>query len=372
MRIVVLRERAPREYRVALVPESAGRLVKTGAEVVVEQGAGEAAGFPDRQYLAAGAALAHSVTEALAGATVALKVQPPSSDEAALLPSGVVLVSMFPASSNGDLLQQLADRQVTALALEKVPRITRAQSMDVLSSQATVAGYKAVLLGASAMPRLMPMLTTAAGTLTPARAFVIGAGVAGLQAIATARRLGAVVSAFDVRPAVKEQVHSLGATFVDADAVTAGAEDKGGYAKAQTEDEQARTQAALASHIKDQDLVISTAAVPGRRAPVLISEQMVQSMKPGSVIVDLAADTGGNCALTRPGDDVAAHDVLIMGPLNVAASMPLHASQMFSRNVLTLLQHLITKDGQLTINLDDDITGPMCLVHAGQLRSPQA
>jgi NAD(P) transhydrogenase subunit alpha len=240
--------------------------------------------------------------------------------------------------------------------------------MDVLSSQATVAGYKAVLLGAGAMPRLMPMLTTAAGSLTPAKAFIIGAGVAGLQAIATARRLGAVVSAFDIRPAVKEQVQSLGATFVAAEAV--GEEGTGGYAREQTEVDQARTQAALAAHIKDMDLVISTAAVPGRKAPVLITEEMVRSMKPGSVIVDLAADTGGNCALTRPGEEVAAHDVLIMGPLNVAASMPLHASQMFSRNVLTLLQHLI-KDGALTINLDDEITGPMCLVHGGQVRSHQ-
>jgi NAD(P) transhydrogenase subunit alpha len=356
---------------VALVPESTARLFKTGAEVVVEEGAGEAAGFPDRQYSTAGARLASTGAEALAGAAVALKVQPPTSEEAALLPPGVVLISLFPTSSNEHLLQQLADRQVTALALERVPRITRAQSMDVLSSQATVAGYKAVLLGASAMPRLMPMLTTAAGSLTPAKAFVIGAGVAGLQAIATARRLGAVVSAFDVRPAVKEHVHSLGASFVAAEAITEGVEDKGGYARAQTEDEQARTQAALAQHIKDQDLVIATAAVPGMRAPVLITEQMVRSMKPGSVIVDLAAETGGNCALTRPGEEVAAHNVLIMGPLNLAASMPLHASQMFSRNVFTLLQHLVAKDGQLIINLDDEITGPMCLVHAGQVRSPQ-
>jgi NAD(P) transhydrogenase subunit alpha len=372
MRIVVLKERVAGEHRVALVPESVGRLVKAGVEIVVEQRAGERAGFPDRQYVAAGARLAGSSPEALEGAAVALKVQPPTPEEAALLPSGVVLISLMPATSNGHLLQQLADRRVTALALEKVPRITRAQSMDVLSSQATVAGYKAVLLGAGAMPRLMPMLTTAAGSLTPAKAFVIGAGVAGLQAIATARRLGAVVSAFDVRPAVKEQVQSLGASFVAAEAVAEGAEDKGGYARAQTEDEQARTRAAMAAHIKDQDLVISTAAVPGKRAPILITEEMVQSMKPGSVIVDLAAETGGNCALTRPGEDVAAHDVLIMGPLNLAASMPLHASQMFSRNMLTLLQHLISKDGQLTVNLDDDITGPMCLVHAGQVRSPQS
>jgi NAD(P) transhydrogenase subunit alpha len=238
--------------------------------------------------------------------------------------------------------------------------------MDVLSSQATVAGYKAALLGASTMPRLLPMMTTAAGSLTPAKAFVIGAGVAGLQAIATARRLGAIVSAFDVRPAVKEQVKSLGASFVD---IGVTAEGSGGYAREQTSDEQALTQQALANHIKDMDLVITTAAIPGRRAPVLITEAMIASMKPGSVIVDVAADTGGNAALTQPGETVTtANGVTIVGPLNLAATMPLHASQMFSRNVLTLLQHLM-KDGQVVIDLHDEITGPMCLAHAGQVRS---
>ena len=370
MRIVVLKERAAGEHRVALVPESVGKLVKAGVEVVVEHGAGQSAGFLDAQYAAAGAAQAISADEVLSGAHVVLKVQPPSADEAGHLPSGAVLISLLPASTNGDLLSQLASRHVTALALERVPRITRAQSMDILSSQATVAGYKAVLLGASTMPRLLPMMTTAAGSLTPGKAFILGAGVAGLQAIATAKRLGAVVSAFDVRPAVKEQVQSLGASFVAAEALGAGAEGAGGYARAQTEDEQARTQAALANHIKDMDLVISTAAIPGRRAPVLITEAMVASMKPGSVIVDLAAETGGNCALTRAGETVVtANGVTILGPVNLPSTMPLHASQMFSRNVLTLLQHLISKEGQLVVSMDDEITGPMCLVHAGQVRS---
>jgi NAD(P) transhydrogenase subunit alpha len=292
-------------------------------------------------------------------------VQPPSAvlDE---IPSGAVVVSLVPPGSSADLLPQMAARGVTSLALERVPRITRAQSMDILSSQATVAGYKAVLVGASAMPRLMPMMTTAAGSLTPAKAFVIGAGVAGLQAIATSRRLGAVVSAFDVRPAVKEQVQSLGASFVE---VGVTAEGTGGYAREQTADEQARMQQALANHIKDMDLVITTAAIPGKRAPVLITEPMVASMKPGSVIVDLAAETGGNCALTAPGESVTSpNGVTIVGPLNLPATTPLHASQMFSRNVLTLLQHLI-KDGQVVIDLNDEITGPMCLTHAGQVRS---
>jgi len=368
MRIAVVKERAERELRVALVPESAGRLVKAGVEVAVEQGAGESAGYRDTSYTAAGAAIVESPTEALQGAQVLLKVQPPAFDEASAIPSDTVLISLFPATTDAGVLQQLAAGRVTALALEKVPRITRAQSMDILSSQATVAGYKAALLGANALPRLMPMLTTAAGSLSPAKAFIIGAGVAGLLAIATTRRLGAVVSAFDVRPVAKEQVQSLGATFVAAEAVGQTAEDKGGYAKAQSTEEQARTQAALASHIKDMDLVISTAAVPGKRAPVLITEAMVQSMKPGSVIVDLAAETGGNCALTQPGESIVVHGVLIIGPLNLASTMPLHASQMFSRNVLTLLQHLI-KDGRVVIDLEDEITGPMCVVHDGQIRS---
>jgi len=368
MRIAVVKERAGRELRVALVPESAGRLVKAGSEVVVERGAGESAGFLDAAYEEAGATLAGSAAEALRGADVLAKVQPPLPDEIGGIGANTVLISMVPAGTDRAVLDQLAAAQVTVLALEKVPRITRAQSMDILSSQATVAGYKAVLLGANALPRLMPMLTTAAGSLTPAKAFVIGAGVAGLQAIATARRLGAVVSAFDVRPAAKEQVQSLGATFVAAEAVGQGAEDKGGYAKAQSGEEQARTQQALANHIKDMDLVISTAAVPGKRAPVLITEDMVRSMRAGSVIVDVAAETGGNCALTQPGESVVAHDVLIIGPLNLASTMPLHASQMFSRNVLTLLQHL-SKDGRVVIDLNDEITGPMCLAHAGQLRS---
>ncbi len=368
MRIAVVKERAERELRVALVPESAGRLVKAGVEVAVQQGAGESAGFRDAAYAAAGAVLVGSAAEALQGAQVLLKVQPPLPDEAGTIPTDTVLISLLPATTDVGLLQQLATGRVTALALEKVPRITRAQSMDILSSQATVAGYKAALLGANALPRLMPMMTTAAGSLAPAKAFVIGAGVAGLQAIATTRRLGAVVSGFDVRPAAKEQVLSLGATFVAAEAVGHSAEDKGGYAKAQSSEEQARTQVALANHIKDMDLVISTAAVPGKRAPVLITEEMVRSMKPGSVIVDLAAETGGNCALTQPGESIVAHDVLIIGPVNLAATMPLHASQMFSRNVLTLLRHLM-KDGRVVIDLNDDITGPMCVVHDGQIRS---
>ncbi len=361
-----MKERAEREQRVALVPESAGKLVKAGADVIVEQGAGQAAGFPDSQYTAAGATMAPSSARALTGANVVLTVQPPLPAQIGELPPSAVLISLVPAAAASETVPKLAARKITVLALERVPRITRAQSMDVLSSQATVMGYKAVLVGAGAMPRLMPMMTTAAGSLTPAKALIIGAGVAGLQAIATSRRLGAVVSAFDVRPAVKEQVQSLGASFVE---IGVTAEGSGGYAREQTADEQARIQAALANHIKDMDLVISTAAIPGKRAPVLITEEMVAAMKPGSVIVDVAAETGGNCALTRPGEDVVtANGVRIIGPLNLPATMPLHASQMFSRNVLTLLQYLM-KEGQVIIDLNDEIAGPMCVAHAGQVRS---
>jgi H+-translocating NAD(P) transhydrogenase subunit alpha len=257
---------------------------------------------------------------------------------------------------------------VTALSLERVPRITRAQSMDVLSSQSTVAGYKAVLIGASMMPKFLPMLTTAAGNIAPARTFVLGAGVAGLQAIATAKRLGAIVSAFDVRPAVKEQVQSLGATFVAPDAIAADAEDKGGYAKEQSEAQQKRTAALLHEHLKQIDLVVTTAQIPGRPAPKLITAEMVADMRPGSVIVDLAAETGGNCTLTKAGETIESNGVLIYGAVDIPSTVPTHASQMFGRNVLTLLQHLI-KDGAITINLEDEIAGPMCVVYQGQLRA---
>jgi len=369
MRIAVLTERAEGEQRVALVPENVAKLVKAGATVVVQQGAGARAFHADEAYRAAGATIAPSATDAVAGADIIAKVQRPLADEVAMLPSGVALICMLQAQSAGDLVQKLADQQVSTLALERVPRITRAQSMDVLSSQATVAGYKAVLMGAAALPRLLPMMTTAAGSLTPGKAFVIGAGVAGLQAIATARRLGAVVSAFDVRPAAAEQVQSLGATFVKSDVVSAAAEDKGGYAKAQSQDEAQRTLDTIGKHIVAQDLVITTAAIPGRAAPRLVTADMVHAMKPGSVIVDLAAETGGNCELTVFGETVIVNGVTIIGPRNLPATQPLHASQMFGRNVLTLLQHLTAKEGNaLVIDPSDEITGAMLVTHHGQIR----
>jgi len=357
MRIAVPRERAPRESRVALVPESIAKLIKAGATVTVEHDAGLAAGFPDAQYTTSGATIAADGAAALAGADLVCRVQPPSSTDAAQLPDGCAVVSYWQPGGTPDVLAALGSRHVRLLALERVPRITRAQSMDVLSSQATVSGYKAVLLGASALPKMLPMLTTAAGTLAPARVFVIGAGVAGLQAIATARRLGAVVTAFDVRAAVQEQIQSLGATPLKID-LGGDAEGTGGYAKAQSEDQARLTQEGIAKHIAGIDLIITTAAIPGKRAPVLITAAAVRGMKTGSVIVDLAAETGGNCELTKAGETVDAGGVQIIGPLGLPSTAAFHASQMLSRNILTFITH-VTKDGALNIDASDEITGAM-------------
>ncbi len=364
MRIAVARETSPGERRVALVPENVARLVKQQHELRVERGAGVAAGFPDAAYEAAGAALADGPA-ALEGAEVVVRVQRPSEAEADLLPQGALLVALLAPHLGEPVLARLAARRVSALAMEKVPRTTRAQSMDALSSQATLAGYKAVLVGANALPRILPMMTTAAGTLAPARAFVVGAGVAGLQAIATARRLGAVVSAFDVRPVVKEQVQSLGASFVEVQEVAA--EGAGGYAKELGASEQERVLGAIAAHVKDMDLVVTTAQIPGRPAPRLLTADMIRSMRPGSVVVDLAAESGGNCELTRPGEAVVEAGVTVLGPLNLPSTVPFHASQMYGRNVTTLLQHL-AKDGRLVLDPTDEIAGAMLVVHDGQVR----
>jgi NAD(P) transhydrogenase subunit alpha len=361
MRIAVLRESAAGEDRVALVPENVTRLVKGGHEVRIERSAGAAAGFPDKAYQSAGAVLVEAAA-AVEGAEVVALVQRPSDAQADLLPPGAHLVALIAPHQNRPLLERLARRGVNALAMERVPRSTRAQSMDALSSQATLAGYKAVLLGATALPRILPMMTTAAGTLAPAKAFVIGAGVAGLQAIATARRLGAVVSAFDVRPVVKEQVHSLGATFVEVPEVAA--EGAGGYARELAQDDQARVLAAVGAHIRDMDLVITTAAIPGKPAPRLVTAEMVRSMRPGSVIVDLAAETGGNCELTRAGETVREAGVAVIGAVNLPATVPFHASQMYGRNVLTLLT-TVWKDGKL--DLQDDIVAAMLVVSQGKV-----
>ena len=366
MRIAVLRETAPGEGRVALVPDVVQRLSKSGHQISVQRGAGLAAGSTDADYEKAGARVHESRAEALTGAELWARVRRPTNAELGEAPEGICIVSMVGVEPAEGLIPALAARKLSFLALERVPRITRAQSMDVLSSQATVAGYKAVLLGAAELGKLLPMLTTAAGTLVPAKVLVLGAGVAGLQAIATARRLGAVVAGFDVRPAAAEQVLSLGATFVGPK-VSADAEAEGGYARAQTAEEQAETRAALAAAIPQHDLLICTAQVPGRKAPVLVDAAAVASLRPGSVVVDLAAETGGNCEATRAGETVVVHGVTVMGPLNLPASVPLHASQMFGRNVLTLLQHLAPA-AELKIDLDDEITGPMTVTHGGAVR----
>jgi NAD(P) transhydrogenase subunit alpha len=367
MRISVPSETAPREQRVALAPDSVARLIKQQkVEVVVQRGAGLRAGFRDDAYTAAGATIVDDAKSALSGAAVVAKVQPPASGEISLIDEGATVISLMQPGRTADIVSALAERRINALALELVPRITRAQSMDVLSSQSTVSGYKGVLIGASALGKFLPMLTTAAGNISPAKVFVIGAGVAGLQAIATARRLGGVVSGFDVRPAAREQVLSLGATFVANDLATESAQAAGGYARAQTEDEQQRTLAAIGAHIKDQDLVVTTAQIPGRKAPTLITAAMVESMKAGSVIVDLAAETGGNCELSKPGETIEAHDVTIIAPLNLPSTAAFHASQMFGRNILELLKHIV-KDGALQLDANDEITGAMLMTHDGKV-----
>lgn len=366
MKIGVPKETTANESRVALVPDSVSRLTKNGHQVLVEQGAGIKARFPDAAYEQAGATLADAGT-VYGSSDVIVKVQRLSPDEARQLHEGALVISLLQPHAAADTLAAMSERKATALSLERVPRVTRAQTMDVLSSQATIAGYKAVLLAAAEAAKLFPMLTTAAGNIPPAKAFVIGAGVAGLQAIATARRLGAVVSGFDVRAAAREQVMSLGATFVGPEPA-ADAEAAGGYARAQTADEERRTLQLLAQHIKDQDIVISTALIPGKPAPRLITTAMLDSMRSGSIVVDLAAEQGGNCEVTQAGRTVERNGVSVIGPVNLAGSVPYHASFMFSKNVLALLQHLSPKDGALVLDMNDEITGPMCVMHNGAAR----
>jgi len=368
MKIGVPRETAASERRVALTPDIAGRLVKAGLAVLVERGAGEAASFGNEAYQAAGATVVATAPEVFGQSDAVLKVQPPSIAEIRLCREGTALVAVFQPSAAQEAVSELAARKVTSFSLALLPRITRAQPMDVLSSQATVAGYKAVLLAAAATGRFFPMLVTAAGTLSPARVLILGAGVAGLQAIATARRLGAVVSAFDVRPAVKEQVESLGARFLELE-VGEQAEAAGGYAKQLSEETHQRELAFLAQQVQDADVVITTAAIPGRRAPLLVSADAVRGMKPGSVIVDLAVETGGNCELTEAGADVVRHGVTILGPLNLPSTLPYHASQMYARNISSFLLHVV-KDGVLRLDFEDAITRDTCVTHAGEVRKP--
>jgi NAD(P) transhydrogenase subunit alpha len=363
------KEIAPDERRVALVPDTVTRLAAATLEVRVESGAGSSAFITDDAYRQAGAGVVKGAADLIGEADAVLKVQAPSAAEVALFKKGAVSISFLQPATQGDIVQALARQGVTAFSLELVPRISRAQSMDALSSQASAAGYKAVLMAAGRLGKFFPMLMTAAGTIPPARVLVMGAGVAGLQAIATARRLGAVVSAYDVRPAVKEEVQSLGATFIELPLETQ--EGEGGYAREQSEEFLRKQRELIGEHVARSDVVITTAAVPGRRAPLLVTGDMVKGMRPGSVIVDLAAETGGNVELTRAGKDVDVGGVTIIGTRNVPSTMPLHASQLYARNVANLLLHLV-KDGAIVVDFEDEITKGCCVTHGGEIVNERA
>lgn len=373
MRIVVPKEE-PAEPRVALAPASAKRLIGAGHSVVVESGAGEFASFRDEEYRDIGAEIATDASGILRAADLVCKVGPPvrrvdGLDEVGALPSGSILVAMMSPYENGETIERLASAGVTTIAMELIPRTTKAQRMDALSAFSTIAGYTAVLRAADRLGKFFPMLTTAAGTIAPARVFVLGAGVAGLQAIATARRLGAVVEAFDIRPAVKEQVQSLGASFVEWEG-DHDTETEGGYAKEVSEAEQERERQLLSDHVATSDVVITTALVPGRPAPRLVTEAMVRRMRPGSVIVDFAAASGGNCELTVAGETVERHGVAIMGPLDLAASLPVHGSEMYGRILSALVDYIADSDGAAVIDLEDPILDACVVTHDGAVRFP--
>lgn len=372
MKIGVPKETYPEERRVALIPDSVALLVKQGHEVVIEPGAGDAAGFSDAAFTAKGATVAADRAAVFSSAELILQVRGLGANQEAgkadleLMREDQAIAAMFDPLSAPEFVKDLASKKVTAFAMELMPRITRAQSMDVLSSMATVAGYKAVLMAADMAPRMFPMFMTAAGTISPAHVFVIGAGVAGLQAISTARRLGAVVSAYDVRAAVKEQIESLGAKFVEMELEAGEAEDKGGYAKDLGEDFIRKQRELMTKVVAENHVVITTAAIPGKKSPVLITEEMVKGMKPGSVIVDLAAERGGNCELTRPDETVESHGVTIIGPCNLATTIPFHASQMYGKNLVTFVKE-ITKDGALALDMENEVHRDTLLTRDGEV-----
>jgi proton-translocating NAD(P)+ transhydrogenase subunit alpha len=363
MIVGVPRETVPGERRVALVPDLVAKLRQAGLDVVLQSGAGAQAGFLDAAYVEKGARVE---SEVFAQADVMIKVQPPTAEENNQIKDGATLICFLQPYTNASGIQALAARKITAFAMELMPRITRAQTMDALSAMSTVAGYKAVLIAAGHLPKFFPLLMTAAGTLSPARVFIVGAGVAGLQAIGTAKRLGAVVEAYDTRPVVKEQVESLGGKFVELGLETKDAQAATGYAKAQSEEFYEKQRQMMLKVVAAADVVIPTALVPGKRAPILITEEMVQAMRPGSVLVDLAAEQGGNCALTEPGKEVVKHGVTIIGPINIASTVPFHASQMYARTVTNYLMHLC-KDGKIELNLDDELTRGPLVTRDGQV-----
>src|SRR5262245_47082185 len=377
MKIAILKERRPHEARVAATPETVKKLKALGAEITIEAGAGVAAAYTDQAYLDAGANIVPDAATASAAGDIVFKVQRPMSaeegvDELALLRAGQTLMSPLGALTNKELVAALAAKGVQAFALELIPRITRAQSMDILSSQANLAGYKAVLMAADNFGRIFPQMMTPGGTLVPARAFIMGVGVAGLQAIATARRLGAIVSATDVRPATKEQVQSLGGKFIAVeDEEFKAAETAGGYAKEMSTEYRVKQAALVADHIKSQDIVVTTALIPGRKAPVLVNEDMVKTMKPGSVIVDMAVEQGGNCPLSEYGKVVVKHGVKIVGPANLPAELPTDSSALFSRNLLNFITPMVDKETKaLTINLEDEVVKGTLVTRDGQIVHP--
>ena len=363
MIVGVPREVVAEERRVALIPDLAAKLKKAGLEVQIQAGAGLAAGFADDAYVAAGAAVAPNI---LPTADILLKVQAPTETEIATMKSGAVLLGLLNAAMNGAGLKALANRNVTAFALERMPRITRAQSMDVLSAMSTIAGYKAVLLAANRLPRFFPLLMTAAGTITPAKVCILGAGVAGLQAIGTAKRLGAVVEAYDTRPAVREQVESLGGKFIELGLAADNPEAKSGYATAQSEAFYRQQRELMGQWLTKADVVITTALVPGAKAPILVTEEMIGGMKPGSVVVDLAAEQGGNCEVTQAGKEIEHRGVYVLGPVNLVSTMPFHASQMYARTIVSYLLHL-WKNGAFQFDLGDELTKAPLVTHEGKV-----
>jgi proton-translocating NAD(P)+ transhydrogenase subunit alpha len=377
MVIAVPRENCPAECRVALVPSFVEPLIGSGHEVIIEKEAGLASGYPDEQYIDKGARVITDRRELIRAADAVFLVRGPAPGQAEggfnfdLLRKGQLLVGFLNPLVAEEAVRQLASLGVTALALELIPRISRAQSMDALSSMTSLAGYKAVVLAAAELPKIFPLMMTAAGSLAPARAFVIGAGVAGLQACATAKRMGALVKAYDVRPEVREQVQSVGAAFVEFDLPVGDTQDGNGYAKVQDEAFYARQREEMTRVVAESDVVIATAGVPGKQAPILITEDMVRAMKPRSVIIDVVAEMGGNCALTQPGRTIVAHGVTVMGPLNLPSTLAYHASQLLARNITTLFDHLTDDEGRLKLDLTDQITAETLVCHQGELVSPR-
>jgi len=373
MIVAIPKETFPGEKRVALIPASLPPIIKAGLKVLVEAGAGEAAGHPDALYVQRGAEMVSSRSDLFAQADVIVQVRTLGANpdagksDLALMKPGQVLIGMGEPLTAHESNRALAEKKVSLYALELIPRSTRAQVMDVLSSMATIAGYKAVLMGASVLPKMFPMLMTAAGTVTPARVLIVGAGVAGLQAIATARKLGAMVQAYDIRPDVKEQILSLGAKFVEMELDTSTTQDKSGYAKAQDETFYRKQRELMAKVVSDSDLVITTAAVPGKKAPILVTKEMVSKMARGSVIVDLAAERGGNCELTRAGETVVENGISIVGPVNLPSSVPNHASQLYAKNLSNFLLYLVTKEGQIKVDPNDDILRDTLVVQNGEI-----